>query len=217
MRVLSAIVLASVLVPAAPVRADTIHITSGAWQWSGSLAGGDLTMSGKNFTFSGFTHQPGVFWPHLQCFVPDCHPGTTVKLDAHWDGVDVPGTATIDGTTVPIGAGMQWDDAGLFLDWKGSLTIPLTFTGGDLSAPFSFAGTLRVPQTPEFTRLYTLTGFGTATITLMPSAIFGGALILEDARYEFSDTAPTPEPASMLLIGTGLAGLAAVRRRRRDG
>lgn len=40
----------------------------------------------------------------------------------------------------------------------------------------------------------------------------GGFLALANAQ---SDLSPTPEPASMLLIGTGLAGLAALRRRQR--
>jgi hypothetical protein len=33
-------------------------------------------------------------------------------------------------------------------------------------------------------------------------------------RYDFVSADPVPEPASMLLFGSGLAALAAVRRRR---
>lgn len=44
-----------------------------------------------------------------------------------------------------------------------------------------------------------------------------GAFRLDSIRYEFDAAAPVPEPTSMLLIGSGLAGLAALRKRRNRG
>ncbi len=42
-------------------------------------------------------------------------------------------------------------------------------------------------------------------------------VIVGEARYELEDggNAPLPEPATMLLFGTGIAGLAAARRRKK--
>ena len=88
------------LLMTSPAYAD--RIAAGAVTYV--AGGGPITvhLASDAFTFDGRASRfSGVFMPWLQCSVPECVPGGTVDLHAFWSGMDLPGTATLDGETVP--------------------------------------------------------------------------------------------------------------------
>ena len=201
------LVLAALAI-ALPAQAETIVITSGALEWIRPSATASVSLAGESFVFTGRTGQ-GVFTPRDSC--GGCPTGSTVDLTATWVGLDLMGTASYNGITyTQVGAVMS--DTAVGGRWTGTLLIPNSFAGGALTAPFQFTGTFRNPTAIP---LLELVGTGQATANLVPSLVAPGGFNLESIRYEFDSAAPVPEPTSMLLIGTGLAGLAARRRRPR--
>jgi PEP-CTERM motif len=181
----------AILAPARPAAADPIQIVSGAL-----VVGGAQDFGSRGFLRSiGYDLTTEVFQlsgnetdgPPQQVLFPRLSPDAYSDLaPGGWPNVVV----------------------------VGSL-FTVTATPSQDSSPFYLSGRVTIIERATLATLFddVLFGHGTATWQWVANP-FGGADVLSGARYEFSDVAPTPEPGTLLLLGAGLAGIAAKRRRR---
>jgi hypothetical protein len=214
-----AALLVGMLALPASARAETITIATGTLV--GEPAGARIHLEGSGLVLDGSGDVTGGRWDlgELCRGTPDtCGPGSTASILARWADSDFQGSATLDGRSFPVG--MQTSSQGSALvEFSGSARLPL-FTGIEritVTAPFAFNGSVLTPI-DEATGMYAtvfLIGRGTATINMLWNATAGGAWQFENALYQFSASDPVPEPATMLLVGSGLAALTVRRRRAR--
>jgi hypothetical protein len=182
------------------------------FQLFNSLSNADVILTGSAASVAGISA--------MSCYI--CDPGEVFRVGRHTLNLlpGAAGAADMGTGTFTFGS----DSAAYrFSGWLAFLADPITLpAAGSSSISFMIPFRARVSVEGEqianpgggiFTRWE---GAGTAHVTFTPTSNgrwdnSRGELL----RFEFSNAKPVPEPASMFLMGTGIAGLVAARRKKR--
>ena len=211
------------LVPFASAQADPIVLSGSATVFNFSPnVRATVNVNGSNATTNfaaNVTARPGLFGLRVcsESTAGMTNGCTTAGLGWTSSGTDISGTVTVNG--VPFSADVI-NQLGLNFN-SFTFVIPpelLSANAFKITAPFSFTGLFASPSLSE---VLDLTGQGTVTVFLSRRTVgCCSGIYLDQAIYTFGPTVEgvtveaVPEPATILLLVSGLAGTALRFRKR---
>jgi hypothetical protein len=228
LRCLTVLLVAAILGVGVPrvASADPVAITSGVISVVRSLSSGEaIQLQGTDgvrfFSLDGFISSSSGIGV-LPC--RPCSPTqTTLPLFINTSGLDLIGDLTYGGDHYKVGSSDE-TFGNVFLQISGTTLMPSPPSVVNELATVSGLFTIdRAGFQPPisggpFGSGNSLVGSGLATVSLFAEDTGQGVLAwsLRSAEYRFGDQAPIPEPASFVLLASGLMGLAVRRRGRKS-
>jgi hypothetical protein len=198
-------------------RADTVVITSGFFSVTGLSGSPVYIFAGTNFSATGSGSDFGFTGPEISCF--PCASGALINTNGNYVGVTLgQGTVALNGQTFN-----NIFISGILTFTGSPVIVPVTNSSVTLFAPFTLDGSLNgcleshlICQTIVFSTQ--VTGSGIASIQLQAFTDAQGQTLFffRNVTYTFDNTA-IPEPASILILTTGLAAFGVAKRKRRTG